>query len=166
MQEPESAPVAIDCPSCELHFDPVADPGEARHLASVHNGLHHGGRTEAAVAVDSESVAVGGTGWPVSSDIYAVAQAQAVPFTGDKTATDRAWSFRVNAAVAGMDVLNPTAVDGWIDTHAAAAEPHLAEAGLVAAWETHVRGLFYTTAIPEAQATDDVDSWDDTAAWP
>ena len=173
MQEPKPASVAIDCPSCELEFVPIADPGEARHLAGVHNGLHHGGRDEAAVeAVDSDqatSATVGGLGWPVSSDIYADAQAQAVPFTGDKTATDRAWSFRVDAAVAGMDVLNSATVDGWIETHATAAEPHLAEAGLVAAWETHVRSLFDTADIPDTAATDvadDVDTSDDAAEWP
>ena len=173
VQEPEPAPVSIDCVSCELDFVPVTDPGEARHLAGVHNGLHHGGRDEAPVAaVDSDqatSVAVGGLGWPVSSDIYADAQAQAVPFTGDTTATDRAWSFRVDAAVAGMDVLNPATVDEWIETHAAAAEPHLTEAGLVAAWETHVRSLFDTADIPDAVATDvadDVDTSDDAAEWP
>jgi hypothetical protein len=173
MHEPSPAPVVIDCPSCELDFDPVVDPGEAQHLAGVHNELHHGGRREAAAAmVDSDQaapVAVAGLGWRVSADVYADAQEQAVPFTGDKTATDRAWSFRVDAAVAGMDVLDPSGVDEWMNTHAASAEPHVAEAGLVAAWETHVRGLFDTAVILDAEATgvaDDVDSLDDAASWP
>jgi hypothetical protein len=173
MQEPDRAPVAIECPSCELDFDPVANSGEAQHLVGVHNDLHHGGRQEAATAgVDSDDmapVAVAGLGWRVSADVYADAQAQAVPFAGDKTATDRAWSARVDAAVAGMDVLDSSGVDEWINTHSASAEPHMAEAGLVAAWETHVRSLFDTAVSPDAEATDvadDADTGDDAAGWP
>lgn len=175
--QPTPAPVSIDCPSGEIDFHPVTDPSEAQHLAGVHNDLHHGGRREAAaVAVDLDQVApaaVAGLGWVVSPEIYADAQVQAVPFTGDHTASDRAWSARVDAAVAGMDVLDQAGVDAWITTHAASAEPHVAEAGLVAAWETHVRALFDTAVIPEAAAdtnavaaVEDVDAWDDAAGWP
>jgi hypothetical protein len=141
-------PVSIDCPTCEVDFDPVQDPGQAA------------------------PVAVAGLGWVVSEEIYADAQVQAVPFTGDHAASDRAWSARVDAAVAGMDVLDQAGVDAWITTHAASPEPHVAEAGLVAAWETHVRGLFDTAVIPEAAAdtsavaaVEDVDVWDDAAGW-
>src|SRR4051812_9834270 len=98
------APVTVDCPACGLDFDPVTDSSEAQYLAGVHNDLHHGGRPEAArVAVDSDQaapVAVAGLGWLVSASVYEDACAQAVPFNGDQTATDRAWSARVDAAVA------------------------------------------------------------------
>ena len=77
--------------------------------------------------------------WPMDAAVLADAMTQTRPFAGDRAASDRAWSARVDAAVQGMDVLDPAALDGWIERHAASAEPHLAEAELVAVWETAVR---------------------------
>jgi hypothetical protein len=151
-QERESVPMQVDCPSCEIDFDLTPDPGEARYLAGVHNDLHHGGGPVAAVVdVDSDQpslVPVPGSGWLASASVYADAQAQAVPYTGDESATDRAWSARVDAAVAGMDVLDPAGVDEWMNEHAASEAPHQVEASLVAVWETHIRAL-YDSAEPD-----------------
>jgi hypothetical protein len=153
-QEHVSAPVQVDCPSCEIDFDLTPDPGEARYLAGVHNDLHHGGGPVAAVVdVDADTdaaqlVPVAGAGWLASVSVYADAQAQAVPYAGDESASDRAWSARVDAAVAGMDVLDPAGVDEWMNEHAESEVPHQVEAGLVAAWETHIRAL-YDSAEPD-----------------
>jgi len=105
--------------------------------------------------VDSDQaapVAVAGLGWLVSAPVYQDACAQAVPYAGDETASDRAWSARVDAAVAGMDVLDSAGVDEWIGTHATSEVPHLVEAGLVAAWETHIRDVYDTAVLPEDSA--------------
>jgi hypothetical protein len=157
--EPDPVAVSIDCPACDLDFDVMSDQGEAQHLAGVHNDLHHGGRREAAATVvDSDQaapVAVAGLGWLVSAPVYQDACAQAVPYAGDESATDRAWSARVNAAVAGMDVLDPAGLDEWIDTHATSEVPHLVEAGLIAAWETHIRDVYDTAVLPQDSAEHD-----------
>jgi hypothetical protein len=145
-----SAGVVIECPACEVPFAPPSNPNEAAFLAGVHNDFEHGGGhlatvvpADTAAGVVEEPVAVvSGLGWAVAPSVYADARAQAVPYAGDQTATDRAWAARVDTAVQGMDVLDPDGLDTWMDTHAASSVPHLAEAGLVAAWETHVRGLY------------------------
>lgn len=77
--------------------------------------------------------------WPMDAAVLSDAMTQTRPFAGDHTASDRAWSSRVDAAVQGMDALAPDALDEWIESHADSAEPHLHEAELVAVWETAVR---------------------------
>ncbi len=77
--------------------------------------------------------------WPMDAAVLADALTQTRPFAGDHTASDRAWSARVDAAVQGMDALDQVARDGWIEDHAVSDEPHLLEAELVAVWETAVR---------------------------
>jgi hypothetical protein len=139
--------VVVDCPACELPFDPVGDRSEAQHLAGVHNDLHHGGRDAAGIVSEPDGSGrsvVSGLGWLVAPQVCATAEAQAFAFTGEKTAAELAWSARVDAAVQGMDVLDPAGLDEWMATHAESSVPHLAEAGLVAAWETHIRDLYGT----------------------
>ena len=83
-----------------------------------------------------------GLGWSYDPVILADAQDQAVPFSGDTTAHDRAWATRVQSSVDSMDVLDPGGLDAWIEAHARSDQPHLLEAALVAVWETRVRDLF------------------------
>jgi hypothetical protein len=171
----ESGLVMIECPPCGLSFDPMADRGEAEHLAGVHNDLHHGGRNEAA-AVDLDTdrhtarppgevlagPVVSGPGWPIVPGVFADAAAQAVPFQGETTGSERAWSARVDAAVQGMDVLDPTGLDQWMQAHADSPQPHQAEATLVAAWETWLRTDDAPTLLrPAAEAGDIADDGDD-----
>lgn len=89
--------------------------------------------------------------WPIDAAVLADAVTQTRPFTGDHTASDRAWSARVDAAVQGMDALDQGALDDWIEQHADVAEPHLHEAELVAVWETAVR---------DAHADGDESGWE------
>ena len=83
-----------------------------------------------------------GLGWVYDPDVLTDARDQALPFRGDTTAHEKAWAARVDAAVAGMDVMDPAGLDAWMASHAKAPEPHLAEAALVAVWETRIRDLF------------------------
>jgi hypothetical protein len=150
LREPDSpGGVAVECPSCQVEFDPAASTGQAERWAGLHNGPHHGGRTEATTVATGRDTAepapggfASGLGWLLSPSVFDDALRQARPYTGDVQAVDRAWSARVDAAVQGMDVLDPAGLDEWIAAHAESAAPHLAEAALVAVWETHVRGLF------------------------
>lgn len=132
--------------------------------------------------------------WPVDVDVHADARAQARPFTGDDmNAEDRAWSARVDAAVQGMDIVDPVGLDAWMQGHADSATPHVDEAELVAVWETHVRDhcanaeasadeqtdeqvaeqgaqagaadTAPTTDVPEVAEVVDVDSFDDADGW-
>jgi hypothetical protein len=185
-QELTTSQVEVACPACvDLPFDPVTDPGEASFRAGLHNQLQHGGaRIATAVPAEADQATAGapqiasvsGLGWALSPSVFEDACAQAVPYAGDQTADGRAWSARVDAAVAGMDVIDPAGLDTWMDTHAASDVPHLVEAGLVAAWETHVRGLFepndeladqndLTTGSNAIQAVEAVDDWDATDGW-
>jgi hypothetical protein len=154
--EPATAPAAgvrIECAPCGLSFDPVSGPGEAEHLAGVHNQLHHGGRAEATavpVDVDVHDLSVAPVpGWVVAPDIYADAVDQSVPFRGDSSAVDRAWSVRVDEAVQAMDVLDPVGLDAWIGEHAESPLPHLVEAGLVGVWETWLRAEYAPDSLGE-----------------
>ena len=83
-----------------------------------------------------------GLGWTYDPAILDDARDQARPFHGDETAHDRAWAARVDTAFHSMDVVDPAGLDAWIESHAQADEPYLAEAALVAVWETRVRELF------------------------
>ena len=136
----------IDCPSCRVPFAAVSSPGEAEYLAGVHNQLQHGGAQVAAPApttavATGPSVSLAGLGWSADPAVLADARGQAFPFGGERTAVELAWSARVQAAVNGMDVVDPGGLDVWMDRHAASEVPHVAEAELVAVWETHVRAL-------------------------
>lgn len=80
--------------------------------------------------------------WATDPAIHADAVAQAIPYTESSLVPDgaeRAWSARVQAAVDGMDVTDPTGLDAWMQAHAESTEPHMQEAALVAAYETEVR---------------------------
>jgi hypothetical protein len=159
----------IDCPACELPFHTVTDRGEAEHLAAVHNDLHHGGRPEAATATDEDAAGapvalLSGLGWVLAPGVLADARTQARPFTGDEQAADRAWAARVDAAVQGMDVMDPDGLDTWMASHAKSTTPHLSEAALVTAWETWIRDT-YTPPAAEAEAAVVEADADDDEGW-
>ena len=92
--------------------------------------------------------------WPMDAAVLADAMTQTRAFAGDHAAADRAWSARVDAAVQGMDALDPDALDDWIEQHAGSTEPHLHEAELVAVWETAVRDVH-----ADEQADADEEGW-------
>jgi hypothetical protein len=76
--------------------------------------------------------------WPVDARLFAEAMWAARRFRGaDVTPAERAWSARVDEALAGLDDLDLAGVDDWMAVHATAAAPELFEARLVAAWDTH-----------------------------
>jgi hypothetical protein len=76
--------------------------------------------------------------WPVEARLFAEAMWAARRFRGaDVTPAERAWSARVDQALAGLDALDAAGVDDWMAVHATAAAPELFEARLVAAWDTH-----------------------------
>ncbi len=94
------------------------------------------------LAADGREPMRWGADWFADQEVLADANAQTRPYTGDQSASDKAWSARVNSAVQGMDVLDRDGLDAWMDSHAKSAQPHLAEAALVAVWETRIRDLF------------------------
>src|SRR5689334_16465822 len=105
--------VEVMCPACDVPFDPVTSTGEAEFLAGVHNQLQHGGSTLAhtttpPAAADDSTL---GLGWTSDPEVTADAQGQAFAFAGERTAAEAAWSARVQAAVNGMDVLDPAGMD-------------------------------------------------------
>jgi hypothetical protein len=146
--------VVITCSDCELDFDDQHDADEASYLAGVHNDLHHAGRpTAVVVPVDvpiAEAAEDAGGEAPDPDEVQRArlaelvaraesARAAAVAMTGPVETSDagQAWSERVDAAVFGMDAADPAELDRWMQRHAESSEPHVKEADLVAAWETH-----------------------------
>lgn len=147
--------VVISCGDCELAFDDQHDRAEASYLAGVHNDLHHAGRPAAVVVpVDEPTDQADRTASPATADVHDAAQrarlaeltaraeaarADAVAMTGPVETSDagRVWSERVDAAVFGLDAADPAELDRWMQRHAESSQPHVKEAELVAAWETH-----------------------------
>ncbi len=122
----------------------------------------------------TEPDAAGWVSWPVEPGRATAAMRQARAYRSPAFEDDAegAWSARVDAAVQGMDEVDPAGLDGWMQVHASSRVPHLYEARLVAAWETrqhhdvHSSGAatqreeLAASEVPEHLGADDGDAWD------
>lgn len=116
--------------------DGTAGPDAARHGGAVTVTSPAPSRDADRAAAER---AAAWDAWPVNTAAFAEALAAAERFTEHEATLTTAppWSARVDAAVHGMDTVDPAGLDAWMQVHADSARPELDEARLVAAWETH-----------------------------
>ena len=102
---------------------------------------------------DAEASAAIWDAWPVDPGRFGEATTTARRAAGDalgETEIGREWSSRVDEAVHGLDAVDPSRMDAWMQAHAESPVPEVYEARLVAAWETHAN------AGSSCEWTDDV----------
>ncbi len=78
--------------------------------------------------------------WPVDAARFGEATATARRAAGDALGASEVgqqWSARVDDALHGLDALDPSRLDAWMQAHAESPVPEVYEARLVAAWESH-----------------------------
>jgi hypothetical protein len=83
--------------------------------------------------------------WRIDPEALANATSETLPYAGPSappSAREHAWAARLQEALLGMDAEDPAGLDQWMARHAAAAQPHVAEAELVAAWDTLIRDTY------------------------
>ena len=91
-------------------------------------------------AADAETNADVWDAWPVDAGRFGEATTTARRAAGDalgESEVGREWSARVDEAVHGLDAVDPSRMDAWMQAHAESPVPEVYEARLVAAWETH-----------------------------